>query len=269
MAFDGVRFAHALIAARRQLGRSTRDIAKRADVSQPYVVALERAARGVDGPTPTIDVLVRLAAALDLSADELFTAGLRLRASHVLLVTEGSAERAVEMVRAVTATSSDAWVVATSDGSLQSPRAMPALHPCGHDTHADDHQPWRYDPAAVAAALAVALGTHAEALGDSEVGMLFADTSQALAGVCNPEAVLNFEHRWGHIVDRTAADVGMRPRWNVCRHQPSLLRRLPDPLAAARELIASHDDVWVDRDGDVLVGQEAAAAFLTDLAAAA
>ena len=96
MAFDGVRFAHALIAARRQLGRSTRDIAKRADVSQPYVVALERAARGVDGPTPTIDVLVRLAAALDLSADVCRERGLSVDEAgfHAAMAKQQAAGRA-------------------------------------------------------------------------------------------------------------------------------------------------------------------------------
>ena len=43
MQFDSVGFASLLNSKRNQLGWSTRELAQRANISQPYVVALERA----------------------------------------------------------------------------------------------------------------------------------------------------------------------------------------------------------------------------------
>ena len=86
--FDAVRFGTAIAQRRTALGLSTRDLARLAAISQSYVVALERSRLRGDGPTPTIDVVARLASALGLSPTDLFHGGLRRTSTHVLLVVD-------------------------------------------------------------------------------------------------------------------------------------------------------------------------------------
>ncbi|MEO7370106.1 MAG: helix-turn-helix transcriptional regulator, partial [Ilumatobacteraceae bacterium] len=76
--FDAVRFARTLRSHRERLGHSTRSLARLARISQPYVVALERARTvgAAHGPTPTIDVTARLAAALHIEPEVLMRCAL-------------------------------------------------------------------------------------------------------------------------------------------------------------------------------------------------
>ena len=65
-------------------------MAQLAGVSQSYVVALEgsRSSRGAAGPTPTLDVLARLASALGIEPSVLLGPSIHRAGPHVLLVVE-------------------------------------------------------------------------------------------------------------------------------------------------------------------------------------
>ena len=84
--FDPIGFAQWLFAQRKERGWSTRELAIRAGISQPYVVALERARAGEArrGPTPTVDVVAALAHALDKNILDIFVYSLRPVGRHVL-----------------------------------------------------------------------------------------------------------------------------------------------------------------------------------------
>jgi transcriptional regulator with XRE-family HTH domain len=104
--FDAVLFAQVLTDRRLQLGLTTRQLAKRANISQPYVVALERSRNGIDvkktsamSPSPTVDMITRLATALQMSANELFSLAVRPAGKHVLLLLEDDMMTSLDRAR--------------------------------------------------------------------------------------------------------------------------------------------------------------------------
>ena len=114
--FDSVGLARTIAAERRRLAMSTRELSRRSGVSQPYVIALERARSSADrcGPNPTVDVIARLAHALGSNPQRLFTAALRPIGQHALLVVEDHQRTALEHVQRVTGESVNCWISATS-----------------------------------------------------------------------------------------------------------------------------------------------------------
>mgnify|MGYP003859377585 CR=1 FL=1 len=110
--FDPIGFAQWLFAQRKEHGWSTRELAVRAGISQPYVVALERARAGEArrGPTPTVDVVAALAHALDKNILDIFVYSLRPVGRHVLLVTQGKATPPMDVLRAESGETVDNWV---------------------------------------------------------------------------------------------------------------------------------------------------------------
>ena len=102
--FDAVRLAQLLADRRKQLGLTTRQIAQRANISQPYVVALERPRNGFNtnsakSPSPTVDMIARLANALQMSANELFSLAIRPAGKHILLFMEDDTMTSLDRAR--------------------------------------------------------------------------------------------------------------------------------------------------------------------------
>ena len=253
--YDPARLARILRRHRRQHQRSTRELASRAGVSQAYVVALERNSVDIP-PTPTVEVLVRLAAAMDRDPLDLFAACLRVRSRHVVLVTDVVTDET--LAQAVGASGADecAWVWASSGASV--PTA--ARHRIDLRRTAGTS----YRPARIRQALQREL-EHLGDLRDEELGFVFAETSAVMDSLDDPSVLLEFEQHWGQVVDDAAQRVGADAAWNVCVYELDRVRHLPDPVKAVVDLIRCHDDIWSGDGASVLVGGAATREVLRSL----
>jgi len=256
--FDPYAFASLLVQHRRRNQWSTRELARRADISQPYVVALERAVTDPrrPGPTPTIDVTARLAHALGLDPTALFAGSLRRVGRHVLMFTEGSHDRMLRSVRRAAHSSVDAWAVARSRPVTGTAADAPNRDALSIDLRrgAGGH----YRPEAIAAALGAELARLADDVAGRQIGLVFAETSDVMLSLDDPATILDFEHRWADVVGAAARSAGAHALYNVCVYDSSALGTLADPAAAVVDLLRSHDEVWSARHGRMATGATAA-----------
>lgn len=258
--FDGRAFASIVSSRRSSRGWSTRELARRAGVSQPYVVALERGA--ANGPTPTVDVLARFAHALGLDPTDLFQRSLRVAGRHVLLVVDGRDASSLDTVRRIAARTSPeppSWVWATSSAAGR--RAG-----TGAETTIDLRRDVadQYDPQRIEQALDRELD--AWSIAGRDLGFVFADTSRVMCAIDDHGVLLDFERRWAEVVAGAARRHGARVAWNVCVYELADLRRTHDPAATAVDLVRSHDDVWWCCNGIVAGGRAAVTGILRPLA---
>jgi len=274
--FDAVGFAQLLTRRRLQLGLTTRQLAERANISQPYVVALERSRNGVNtkkasamGPSPTVDMIARLATALRMSANELFSQAVRPAGKHVLLFMEDDMMTSLE--RARTASRRNATSSATlTDRTPQ--EWLCAGGPTDHDTreshnclsinlHRDINN--AYKPKAIAASLSNELSRHQANILGSDVGIVFDETSSQMSHVNNPMSIVEFEHDWKQVVSDATQAVGAYAAWNICVYRIDNLLRLNNPAEVAQDLLRSHDNVWSARNKSITTGDTAAKRLLT------
>lgn len=252
---DRAGVARTIVEARREQGCSTRELARRARISQAYVVALEAGRR-----TPTIDVLARLAEALSIEPSVLLHRALRRRAQHVLLVIDDDRTSVVAAARRLAAAPVDRWVWASSTGTT--PRGA------HHRIDLRRRSGSGYRPAQIARSLEHELAgvVHEEPL--HSLGLIFADTSAVMCALPDPGVLLDFEHGWADVVDRAATNCGARAELNVCVYRLDDLRSLRDPVAATLDVIRSHDTVW-SAHRNRLVGGDTAARRVLDLGGSA
>ncbi len=243
--FHGVAFARNISRARHFQQLSTRDLARLAGISQSYVVALERPQSAGDppGPTPTVDVLARLAHALGLHPGELFEQSMRPAGRHVLLVVDDANQPMLDSVRSLTGDRTATWVAADA---AREPHALPLRLRRNKRT--------RYERTVIEASLHGELARLAPLITGHDVGFVFAEMSAVMTALHNPEELIDFEHRWAEVVATAAANVGAHAAWNVCVYEIDALRALPDPIAATLELVRSHDTVWSIDHNRVSVG---------------
>jgi transcriptional regulator with XRE-family HTH domain len=236
--FHGAAFARSVAEARHRLQLSTRDVARRAGISQAYVVALERAraAGGEPSPTPTVDVVARLAFALGLDPLVLVASGLRSAGRHVLCVVEDARLPIVNRLRDLAGRSVDTWV---------------AARPAGGSVVADGSHPLRlrrgvssaYEPTAIAASLGRELKRLAPVIDGANIGCVFAEMSEVMTTLEDARSVIAFEDSWDAVVANAAAKFGAHAEWNVCVYEISALRALPDPVGSVTSLVRTHDTV--------------------------
>ena len=199
-AFASNRFARAVIEARQRLGWSTRELARRSGLSQPYIVALERArsAERAPGPTPTVDVVVRLASALGLDAVALFTAGLRPVGRHVFMVVDESSPATILQARRASNSTTMQWISVGSPID-SAPRRATELLAIQLRRTIDGH----YHPQAVAESLTAELHALSNEIGGADIGIVFADTSKVMTSLDDPDkfSALIEVHNWcDHLV---------------------------------------------------------------------
>jgi transcriptional regulator with XRE-family HTH domain len=272
--FDPAGFARAVSALRARRSMSTRALGALAGVSQSYVVSLERARSAgsrratTPTPTPTVEVLARLAAALDVEPGELLAAALRRRGRHVLLVVDdghrSSLDRAVSAARHLRAAGAvDEWVWAGSavDGDIGVEHHHRRIDLRRSGPRGAHH----YDPRAIRHSLRDELQSFGHEVEGASLGLVFAETSDVLAGLASPGVLLDFEHQWSDTVTAAADRIGAHALVNVCVYDPAVLAALPDPIAAALSLLRSHDESWAAWDDEVVVGDEAAMHLLARL----
>ena len=245
--FDPAGLAETIAATRRGNGWSTRELARRARVSQPYVVALERGSER--GPTPTVEVLARLANALRLDPKLLLERSLRQARRHVLLVLDNPAHPPLEIVRRASGEPDLSWIwAATSTAGRRGGSGAATFI----DLRRDEAE--LYLPDRIEQALADELRAVRSELPDGEIGIVFAETSRALASIDEPSTLLEFECRWDDAVAKALRQVGQRARWNVCVYEVADLRRLDDPVGTVVELCHSHHELWYAHRGNLESG---------------
>jgi len=232
MRFDSVGFASLLNNKRNQLGWSTRELAQRAKISQPYVVALERArnskSKTKKTPTPTVDVIAQLAFALDIDANTLFTRAMKIASRHVLLVIDETAPTPLKIVQQASINQPQNWLCAAKSGDI-SLRRKKSRH---------------YKPEDIAQALNTELQNLRNKIANQTLGLIFSETSEAMTEFDNPQAVLKFEHKWADVVDKAATSVGAQSAFNICVYKIADLKTLTNPTKAFDELVQVHDEFW-------------------------
>lgn len=259
---DARAFARAIVEARSRLGWSTRELSRRAGISQPYVVALERAreVRHGKAPNPTVDVLARLAFALGIDAVQLFASSLRRSRRHALLVVDGGRRSPLEHAQHAVPVGVDTWVWAGSNatGHVSGSRGYHSIN-----LRRSGRQP--YEPEVIARSLGSELDSIATELDGHEVGFVFGETSAVMSRLADPHAVISFEHEWADVVSAAAANVGAHAAWNVCVYELSALRALDEPVEAALDLMRSHDVIWAAERATMADGSAAARTILARL----
>jgi transcriptional regulator with XRE-family HTH domain len=260
--FDGVGLARAIIDGRHHLGWSTRQLSRRAGISQAYVVALERSRTTAlrKGPTPTVDVVARLAEALEIAPVDLFSAALRQVARHVLLVVEEDQQSPLEHARSVTQSKVDTWIWAAS-----SPGKQLAGSDGQYSINLRRDRPQAYEPALIARSLSHELEHLGGALDGRHVALVFADTSDVMSKLDDPRTVISFEHRWADVVTEAASAVGAHAAWNICVYELEALRTLADPIEITLDLMRSHDTLWAAQGRHVRTGTDGARRILERL----
>ncbi|MFM9171365.1 MAG: helix-turn-helix domain-containing protein [Acidimicrobiaceae bacterium] len=230
--FDSVGFANLLNSKRSQLGWSTRELANRAKISQPYVVALERArntkSKTKKTPTPTVDVIAQLAFALDIDANTLFARAMKIASRHVLLVVDETAPTPSKIVQQSSINQPQNWLCAAKSGDISLRRKKSR----------------QYKPADITQALNTELQNLRSKIANQTLGLIFSETSEAMTEFDNPQAVLNFEHKWADVVDEAASSVGAQSAFNICVYKISDLKTLTNPTKAFDELLQIHDEIW-------------------------
>lgn len=232
MQFDSVGFANLLNSNREQLGWSTRELADRAKISQPYVVALERArntnSKTKKTPTPTVDVIAQLAFALDIDANTLFNQAMKIASRHVLLVVDETAPTPLKIVQRSPINQPQNWLCAAKSGDISLRRIKSR----------------QYKPSDIAHALNNELQNLRAKIANQTLGLIFSETSEAMTKFDNPQAVLKFEHQWATVVDKAATAAGAQCAFNVCVYKIADLKTLANPTKAFDELVKVHDELW-------------------------
>jgi transcriptional regulator with XRE-family HTH domain len=236
--FDPIGFAQWLFAQRKERGWSTRDLAERAGISQPYVVALERARSGEArrGPTPTVDVVAALAHALDKDILDMFVYSLRPVGRHVLLVTQGKATPPLDILRAESGETVDNWV---------------------HPITLHREKSATYDKKKISQQLSTELAEMKDGIDGKNVGLVFTETSNVMQYVSNPQAVIDFEHKWADVVAEAVKSVGGHAAWNVCVYTADSMQNLPKGEESVNVLFETHNEIWYASGDEVVIGETA------------
>lgn len=263
--FAATALARIVRDVRVEMGLSTRELARRAGVSQAYVVALEKARDGTrsTSPTPTLDVVCSLAYALGRDPLELTESIVRPAPRHTLLVLDDDPERtgldALEYSR-LAATPVDHWVWVASDLGNAPRRDRTASRIDIRRRHRDEFRPHR-----IYSAIPGELAAIAPAIRNRTIGIVFAESAHVITLAKEARLVLEVEHQWGRVVRDAAKAVNTRVGWNICVYESSILRTLPNTLASVCDLIASHDTVWSGHGGRVTTGAAAKRRILLGL----
>jgi hypothetical protein len=230
-----------------------------AGISQAYVVALERPVvnEATIGPTPTVDVVARIAFALGLDPVELLRSSLRSVGRHVLLVVDNESESPVSILRRVSGNGVQSWIMASpiaqSDPTVGSIRLR---------TRAAKS----YRPESIAVSLRRELKRCAPAISGKRIGLVFNEMSEAIATVTNPMSIIEYEQSWPEVVNDAALSVHSTVEWNVCVYSFEAIRSLPDPQAATESLMNHHDTVLTAADDRLVSGLAARRAILNHIA---
>jgi hypothetical protein len=207
----------------------------RAGISQPYVVALERARAGEArrGPTPTVDVVAALAHALHKNILDIFVYSLRPVGRHVLLVTQGKATPPMDVLRAESGITADSWIYPISVHREKSAT---------------------YDQKKISKQLNTEITNMKDVIGGKNIGLVFTETSNVMQHVSNPQAIIDFEHKWADAVADAVKSVGGHASWNVCVYTADSMQHLPKGEESVNVLFDTHNEIWYAHNDEVVIG---------------
>ena len=260
-AFDAERFANTLVSMRTERGWSTRELAKRASISQPYVVALERSRTPGSkiGPSPTVDTITQLAAAFQVDATELFQTSIRAVGKHVLLIHEKSEHSSLELAQIGSGKDLVQWMCAGSCGG--STHSRMSHIPISLHRDASKH----YKPAAIKQSLTRELQSNRAEIAGNDIGLIFGETSGVMSQVDNPMALIDFEQEWPIFVNTAARSAGAHASWNICVYSIDDVRSLDNSESAMKALLRSHDEIWYAHDKSLIKGTNATKKILASI----
>ena len=223
-------------------------------MSQAYVVALERStsSRDPSGPCPSVDVLVRLASALQLHPADLLDGSLFAAGPHVLYVVDGDGREIFDTAR-VQVPDVDVWV---SAGRRRDPTRAPHIniHPPGEADYRSDR---------VSAVIRRDFGELGPVVRGLRVGVVASDDDATLLGA--RDRLLSIEHDWQSMVSSAAWAADALSATAVCVYELDVLQRMESPLEATLELIGSHDTVWLSNGQTTRRGRSASLGVLQAL----
>lgn len=250
---DARKFAEWQNSARVSRGWSTRELAERAGISQPYVVALERArlSHDVRTPIPTVNVVASIAAALGADPISLLKKVMRLASRHVLLVVDGSTLPPIDVIREESGDTADAWICGRPENVRMQTR------PFVHEIRLHRESMKSYDQDRIAALLDRELGRIVSDVEGRNLGFIFGESTGVMETVTNPDALIELETRWKDIVADSAENVGAHAAWNVCVYQAHILKDRNDIDTTLDFLFAQHDEHWFAKGSRVHVGDKA------------
>lgn len=259
--FDAEHFANTLVSMRTERGWSTRELAKRASISQPYVVALERSRTpgGKIGPSPTVDTITQLAAAFQIDASELFRTSIRAMGKHVLVIHDQSEHTALELAQIGSGKGSVQWMCAGSCGASNHSKTSHIPISLHRDT--SNH----YKPAAIKQSLTRELQFNRAEIAGNDIGLIFGETSSVMSQVDNPMALIDFEQEWHSVVTTSARSAGAHASWNICVYSIDDVRSLNDSDTAMEILLRSHDEIWYAYDKSLIKGTTATKKILASI----
>jgi transcriptional regulator with XRE-family HTH domain len=251
--FDARRFAEWLWRSRTANEWSTRELSQRAGISQPYVVALERARLSSDqtAPTPTVNVVASIAAAFGTDPIALIRRTLRPASRHVLLVVDGSHQPPIDVIREEAGSTADAWICGRGQEATKNAK------PCTHDIRLHRESMKEYDPDKISALLDRELNRIVGDIEGKNVGLVFGETSTVMSYVSNPDSLIDFETRWKELVSESVASVGAHAAWNICVYEAHILRNRNDVASTMDFLFEHHDEHWYAKGSRVHVGDKA------------
>ena len=259
--FDAEHFANTLVSMRTERGWSTRELAKRASISQPYVVALERSRMPGSkiGPSPTVDTITQLAAAFQIDATELFRKSIRTAGKHVLLIHDQSEHSSLELAQIGSGKDLVQWMCAGSCG--ESTHSRMSHIPISLHRDASKH----YKPAAIKQSLTRELQFNRAEIAGNDIGLIFGETSSVMSNVDNPTALIDFEQEWPTVVNTAARLAGAHASWNICVYSIDDVHSLDDSDSAMKTLLRSHDDIWYAHGKSLIKGSNAAKKILSSI----
>jgi transcriptional regulator with XRE-family HTH domain len=262
------RFGREIRDRRRELRLSIRALAQRAGVSPAYISAIEAARNPSTGrpPVPSVHVVTRLAAALELDVQRLIRAvggGPHPPVEHVLLYcVDAPHQSLLPAIDRLFGETVDHWLYIADprhpEGKLPNQRATI----CRWSLGAYPYSTTRLDPAALVDALEREVSGLAEAHSGRRVGLVIADCSAVMRYVQNAAVEVELEHTWHEHVRRIwTRHLHGPPAIDICAYRHDDIDALGvtiDQLATALDLVTNHEQVIVlTGNDDVTTGAPA------------
>jgi hypothetical protein len=210
-------------------------------------------------------MIARLAKALQMNAQDLFSLAIRPAGKHILLLMEDNAMTSLERARNASKRSASnktenpqEWLCAGGQADRTNRKDQDCL---SISLHRDINN--AYKPKAIATSLGKELSRHQAKISGSDIGIVFDETSLLMNHVNNPMSIVEFEHDWSRVVTDASQSVGAFAALNVCVYRIDNLLALHNPVEVAQDLLRSHDNVWSARSKSVITGAVAAKRLLS------
>ena len=114
-----------------------------------------------------------------------------------------------------------------------------------------------YDQKKISKQLSTEITNMKDAIGGKNIGLVFTETSNVMQHVSNPQAIIEFEHKWADVVADAVKSVGGHASWNVCVYTAASMQHLPNGEESANVLFDTHNEIWYASGDEVVIGDQA------------